>query len=209
MDPELDPKMDQEMEMADRYRQAFLQELKESVPSYFLPRCVLDRWMLGDTPLLSIREAHMQNRLDHPRMTLIDWRTHAQKMQDDALRLQHILYTNQKVFAFIYGHLLQCISVFRTKFVHRRFPLIQFHLVDGSSAMEAVFRSGGKLVVKKSFYLHPFNVVTNKIGVAVAKIWVRMQVTDFNVHFVYEHRVFNKTLSVLTELSSYGRSRDL
>lgn len=199
--------MDQEMD--ERYKQLFLHELKECTPAYFLRRCVLDRWMLGDTPLLSIREAHMQNRLDHPRMILIDWRTHAQKMQDDALRLQHILYTNQKVFAYIYGRLLQCVSVFRTKFVQSKFPSLNFHLLDGSSKMEAVFRGGGKLVVKKSFYLHPYNALTSKIAGPVAKIWVRMQVTDFNVHFMYECRVSNKVLSVLSELSSYGRSRDL
>lgn len=193
--------VDGEVNESNLFRHAFSEELEHCIPNYFLRRCVLDRWILGETPLLSIREAHMQNSLDHHRMKIIDWRTRAQKLKDDGIRLQHILYTNQKVFAFVYAHLLQCVSVFTTKFIHKQFPYIQFHLTDSNTALEAVFHSGGKVIMNKSFHLHPYNLRTGNIAPAIAKIWVRMQVTDFIVDFMYKHRVSLKAKDVLSGLS--------
>lgn len=151
-----------------------------SIPSYIVPRTVIDTWILGANPRLKFKEIQVQNLKDHSRMKIRDWRNQSNKLYDKQLRLQFTLYSNQIIFSLVYSYLLKHLK----QFMKDNAAINEYHLVQSPTPLTADFLNNGQLIMMKDFQVYIREKDELKLLPMAVQSFVK--INDSHVHFKYE-----------------------
>lgn len=161
---------------------------KFSLRSYCLPRCVVDRWLLGnDNPKEAIEELKQQNMRDWPRMKIREWRTIAQCISDRYKKLQYTIYPNQAIWVIPFSKIQQAVLKLQAEYhkhnnntKHKELLLLQ-----DPSALECDFFPNGKLIMKKAFCVKEYQPQKGNLSDTILFISATIKITDLQVHFAF------------------------
>lgn len=157
---------------------------KFNILNYYLPRSVTDRWILGENPNVQLRDLEYQNEKDWPRMQLREFRSSAEVTRDYYTRLQYRIYPNQAIFAMVFSKIAQELFKFQAKYIDTN--RINLYLLQQKAPLSCDLLPKGNIIMSKGFVVHERDQKTGEFrSPACMTIEVQLNITDFNIHFIF------------------------
>lgn len=153
-----------------------------SIKSYCLPRVVVDKWILGKNPHLGLVECRLQNDRDRYRMKYRDYRNLSQRAGDNFLRLQHILYPSQTIYAIVFAHMLQKLKVFCAQYTLNHLNL---QLLQDADPLSCEMFGNGRIFMNKRFRI--CRITVHGSVQTLLRISASVHISDSTVCFQFEN----------------------